>query len=158
MDNVFDQINPTIEVDTTKITDTAETTAETTTAAIDTEAIQREVTTPTISKSIEISNVQKSDIDGKKRDKTSVDIILVRSESTGGTAVVYYQDTMEIKELPATVGQVKTRLPDGGVVSAIKGGKTRRFYATLRLTLDDLADKIAAIPDEAWQPRTKNRG
>ena len=138
--------------------ETPVTTAETTMAAIDTEAIQREVTTPTISKSIEISNVQKSDIDGKKRDKTSVDIILVRSESTGGTAVVYYQDTMEIKELPATVGQVKTRLPDGGVVSAIKGGKTRRFYTTLRLTLDDLADKIAAIPDEAWQPRTKNRG
>ena len=70
---------------------------------------------------------------------------------------MFYQDAMEFKEMPASVGPVKSRLADGGLVTAVKGGKVQRTYATLHFTLDDLADKIAILPADAWQPRHKNR-
>lgn len=137
----FDIVTP-ANTSTTENTDTAESSTTNATASAD----------------IEVSNVYKADVDGKKRDKTAIDIILVRTETTGGTATVFYADTMDFKEMSANVGPVKSRLADGGLVTAVKGGKVQRSYATLHLTLDDLADKIAAIPDDAWQPRTKNRG
>ena len=139
----FDQINPATEPETTdaESTDNAESSATNATASAD----------------IEVSNVYKADIDGKKRDKTAIDIILVRTEAKSDTVTVLYTDKMKLVQMPASVGPIGSTLDDGGLVMGAKDGKVQRTYATLHLTLDDLADKIATLPTDAWQPRHKNR-
>ena len=150
--NTIDGMETVETPETTEATESAETTDTT-----EAEAIMSEVTTPTASATIEISNVSKADVDGQKRDKTAIDVILVRSEADSDTVTVFYKDKMKLVKKPATVGPIGTVLDDGGLVMGAKDGKVRRIYATLHLTLDDLADKIVALPDDAWQPRHKNR-
>lgn len=107
---------------------------------------------------IEISNVSKGDIDGQKRDKTAIDIILVRNRPQNRTAITLDTTTMEKKEVPFVEGMVQDKqFGDLFVLDIKKYNSQRPMYATLRLTLDDLTDRIAALPNEAWQPRTKNR-
>lgn len=146
--NVFDQINPTIEVDTTKITDTAETTAETTTAAIDTEAIQREVTTPTARETaLHISNViRKGDC---------IDLVLCKSVLSNKKMTVYYADTGKREVLTHTDGvELLDTLPNGGQVINITRGTETRTYTTVNLSLDDLhLDLTGAV----WEARHKIR-
>lgn len=167
---VFDQIDPATEPETTSTettdapateTTNAETTENTDTAETSTtktEAIMSEATTPTANAGIEISNVSKGDVDGQKRDKAAIDVILVRNRPQNRTAIVLDTKSMEKSEVPFVEGMVKDKRFDDLFVMDIKKNSTQRpVYATLHLTLDDLADRIAALPDDAWQPRHKNR-
>lgn len=123
--------------------------------AIETPSDTPATETPSV---IEISNVSKGDIDGQKRDKTAIDIILVRNRPQNRTAITLDTTTMEKKEVPFVEGMVQDKqFGDLFVLDIKKYNSHRPMYATLRLTLDDLTDRIAALPNEAWQPRTKNR-
>lgn len=146
MDNVFDQIDPTIEVDTTKITDTAETTAAPAPAAIG--VIKTEVATPTAHKtSLHISNVI--------RDGDSIDLVLFKSSLTGKNMTVYYADTGKRENVPYIDGvELLDTLPDGGQVINITRGTETRTYTTVHLSLDELhLDLTGAV----WEPRHKIR-
>lgn len=156
---VFDQIDPATEPETTSTETTDAPATETTNVETteNTDTAETNTASTTASTDIEVSNVYKADIDGKKRDKTAIDVVLVRTETKGNTVTVFYKDKMKLVQMPASVGPIGSTLDDGGLVMGAKDGKVQRTYATLRLTLDDLADKIAAIPDDAWQPRHKNR-
>ena len=108
---------------------------------------------------IEISNVFKSvSADTQSRDKHSIDIVLVRFDvGHGSKATVFYEDR-KTSEIVDGLGLSKgDRLPDSGLVVSVSKGTVRRKYATVRISLDDLADKIAALDESAWQPRTKTR-
>ena len=146
MNNVFDQIDPTIEVDTTKITDTAETTAAPAPAAIG--VIKTEVATPTAHKtSLHISNVI--------RDGDSIDLVLCKSVLSNKKMTVYYADTGKREVLTHTDGvELLDTLPNGGQVINITRGTETRTYTTVNLSLDDLhLDLTGAV----WEARHKIR-
>lgn len=146
MDNVFDQINPTIEVDTTKITDTAETTAAPALAAIG--VIKTEITTPTARETaLHISNViRKGDC---------IDLVLCKSMLSNKKMTVYYADTGKREVLTHTDGvELLDTLPNGGQVINITRGTETRTYTTVNLSLDDLhLDLTGAV----WEARHKIR-
>ena len=121
------------------------------------EAAPTDVTTPTANATIEISNVSKGDINGQKRDKTAIDVILVRNRPQNRTAIVLDTKTMQKSEVPFVDGMAKNQRYGDSFVMEVKKSNQRPVYATLHLTLDDLADRIAALPDDVWQPRHKNR-
>lgn len=140
---------------------TTENTENTESTAAAAEPTENPTTTETtqIIENIEISNVFKSALENnQKRDKRSLDVVLVRYETERGSkTIIYYKaddSKKQVEGLDANIGDI---LPDGGLVVSVGKGQVKRKYATLRISLDDLADKIAALDESAWQPRTKTR-
>lgn len=107
---------------------------------------------------IEISNVSKSRTEGEKWDNLSLDVVLVRYETERSSkATVYYQDSKTSKTVDAPCANIGDVLSDGGLVVNVSKGQVKRKYATLHITLDDLSERIAALPESVWQSRTKTR-
>ena len=112
-------------------------------------------TTDESAERIQISNVAKPVGRDGKPDINCFDVILVKLQGGNRKATVYYDATRTVKTVDAVPGQeVGERLPDGGVIVAMSKGKEQRVYATVHLTVDDLADKFDGL---VWEPRHKTR-
>ena len=99
-----------------------------------------------------ISNVFKSaDENGAKRDKTSFEVVLVKTESGMRMASVFFEETKTVRQIPVTNAEIGDVL-DGGRVVGVKSGQQRRLYATKRITIDELD-----LSGLEWMPRHKNR-
>ena len=144
--NTSDSFNTTTE--TTDSTDT-----ETMTDSTDTETVTDSTDTETVSDSstdVWISNVYKV----KDGDKKRFEVILVKTVSGPKTVTVFYADAKKTERIDAPSATVGDTLPDGALVVGVSKGKEQRVYATVHLTVDDLADKFDGL---VWAPRTKNR-
>lgn len=148
-------------VEATRNTSPDNTTENTENTAAAAEPTENPTTTETtqIIQNIEISNVFKSALENnQKRDKLSLDVVLVRQEAErSGKATVFYADKKTTETVDAPSASVGDTLPDGGLVVSVSKGTVRRKYATVHVSLSDLADKIAELSEDAWQVRTKTR-
>lgn len=92
-------------------------------------------------------------------DDYAVDITFVKVLGSENRMIsVFYEDTRTIKKVSNTTARLGDRLEDNGLVINIPRAEGQRVYATMRLTVDEVIEKLGdKFADLTWAPRTKKR-